>query len=87
MSATKTPAEILSEVQQVLMTTFQLQPKDVTPDKNLYTDLDLDSLDAIDMAAEISNRTQIKFENDDLRQIRTVGDVVAAIVKKQGEAL
>ncbi|MCK9523476.1 MAG: acyl carrier protein [Proteobacteria bacterium] len=74
---------ILAEVQQILIQTFQLSEADVAPEKNLYTDLDLDSLDAIDMAAELSNRTQIKFENDDLRQIRTVNDVVETILRKQ----
>lgn len=75
----------LAEVQKMLCATFDLSPEDVTADKNLFTDLDLDSLDAVDMAAELSTRTGIKFTNDDLRQIRTVADVVEAIIRNSSE--
>ena len=75
--------EILAEVQKILCATFKFEPEDVTEDKNLFTDLDLDSLDAVDMASELSTRTGIKFSNDDLRQIRTVADVADAIIRKK----
>ncbi|MBN2342656.1 MAG: acyl carrier protein [Deltaproteobacteria bacterium] len=76
---------IFSEVQKMLCATFNLAPEEVTLDKNLFTDLDLDSLDAVDMASELSTKSGIKFTNDDLRQIRTVGDVVDAILNKQSD--
>ncbi|MBN2527380.1 MAG: acyl carrier protein [Deltaproteobacteria bacterium] len=74
---------ILAEVQKILCTTFDFDAEDVTEDKNLFTDLDLDSLDAVDMASELSSKTGIKFTNDDLRQIRTVSDVADAILRKK----
>lgn len=77
--------EIVEQVRSILANTFQLDLNEVTLETHLYTDLDLDSLDAIDMAAELSNRTQLQFDNDDLRNIRTVSDIVETIVRKQNE--
>ncbi|MBN2718676.1 MAG: acyl carrier protein [Deltaproteobacteria bacterium] len=73
---------ILAEVQRILCETFNFAIDDVTEDKNLFTDLDLDSLDAVDMASELSAKTGAKFSNEDLRQIRTVADVADAILNK-----
>jgi acyl carrier protein len=83
--STTDPSAILDQVQAILMDMFHLTREDVAPEKNLFTDLDLDSLDAIDLAAELGTRTQIRFSNDDLRQIRTINDVVQAIITKQSE--
>jgi acyl carrier protein len=77
--------KILAEVQRVLISVFDFKKEEVTPDTNLYTDLDLDSLDAIDMAAELSAQTDMLFSNDDLRKIRTVSDIVDLIAAKQSE--
>ena len=74
---------ILDEIRQVLCATFNLSQEDVTEEKDLFNDLDMDSLDAVDMASELSEKTGAKFSNDDLRQIRTVADVADAIIRKQ----
>lgn len=76
---------ILKQLQQLLSETFGIASQDITEDKNLFSDLDLDSLDAVDMASELSSKVQIKFSNDDLRQIRTVSDVVEIIIQKKSE--
>jgi acyl carrier protein len=74
---------ILAEVKKILCETFDLSEADVTEDKNLFTDLDLDSLDAVDMASELSASADIKFTAEDLRQIRTVADVADTIIRKK----
>ncbi len=80
-----TREEIFIQVQDVLVEIFELDKEMVTPEKNLFTDLDLDSLDAIDMAAELGSRTDATFNNDDLRNIRTVNDVIDAILGIKSE--
>jgi acyl carrier protein len=77
--------EILTLVKDILETVFKLDRDTLEPQKDLFKDLDLDSLDAIDMAAELGSRTGTKFSNDDLRNIHTIEDVVNAIVIRQSE--
>ena len=77
--------EILTLVKDILETVFKLDRDILEPQKDLFKDLDLDSLDAIDMAAELGSRTGTKFSNDDLRNIHTIEDVVNAIVIRQSE--
>lgn len=78
----KTKQDIFLEVQKIMMQTFKLSADEVTLEKNIYTDLDLDSLDAIDLAVEMSKRVGQKFDNEQLRSIRTISDIVDAIAVK-----
>ena len=78
---TMTQAEIFNKVSQALQEMFELDPKIVTPEARLVEDLDLDSIDAIDMAARIQELTGRRLDEADLRGIRTVSDVVDVIDK------
>ena len=80
-------AEILTLVQDILENVFKLDRSTLEPQKELFKDLDLDSLDAIDMAAELGGRTGIKFSNDELRKIHTIEDVVNAVISRQSETV
>jgi acyl carrier protein len=58
---------------------FHLDPKNVTLEARLVEDLDLDSIDAIDMAVKIQEFTGKRLEEEELRRIHTVADVVHVI--------
>jgi hypothetical protein len=45
----KSREEILEHLRVVLSDQFELEPGQIVPDANLYTDLDLDSIDAVDL--------------------------------------
>ena len=79
-----TRAEIIEEVSQTLTKLFELDAGSVTLEARLAEDLDLDSIDAIDMAAKMQELTGRRMEEAELRQIRTVGDVVDLIEKIVG---
>ena len=70
-------AEILKEISGALVEMFQLDPKIVTPEARLVEDLDLDSIDAVDMAAKLQELTGKRLSEEDLRGMRTLEDVVA----------
>jgi len=76
-----TEGKTFAEVSRTLVKMFELDPEKVTMEATLFEDLDLDSIDAIDMAAEIQKYTGSRLHEDDLRELRTVGDVVALIDK------
>lgn len=81
-----TQDQTLEKVSQTLVKMFELQPETVTMEATLFEDLDLDSIDAIDMAAEIQKFTGRRLEEEDLRKLRTVGDVVVLIDRMVAEA-
>jgi len=71
--------EIFNGVSRTLVEMFRLDAARVTMDARLVEDLDLDSIDAIDMAAKVQDLTGDRLAESDLRRIRTVGDVVEVI--------
>ncbi|HZF26816.1 MAG TPA: acyl carrier protein [Steroidobacteraceae bacterium] len=71
--------EIYGQVRRVLAELFELPPEKIVPAANLYTDLDIDSLDAIDLILELKQITGRKIQPEQFRHVRTVGDVVTAV--------
>jgi acyl carrier protein len=77
-----TKEEIFKQVQQLLTEAFKLEAGAVTPEAHLYRDLDLDSFDAIDLAVNMESQTGIKLQEEELKSIRTVSDIVEVIYPK-----
>ena len=73
--------EMFSEISATLVDMFQLDPEIVTPTARLVEDLDLDSIDAVDMAAKMQELTGKRLDEDDLRGLTTVQDVVDVVEK------
>lgn len=76
-----TRAEILHEISKTLVEMFQLDPKIVTAEARLVEDLDLDSIDAVDLAAKVQELTGKRLAENDLRGMRTIEDVVGVVEK------
>jgi len=74
-----TEQEIFERVRQVLVELFELSPDSIVLDAHLYTDLDIDSLDAIDLILELKQITGRKVQPEQFRHVRTVRDVVVAV--------
>lgn len=77
--------QIFTVVVGVLVELFEKDASQITEATNLFTDLDLDSLDAIDLAAALSKKAQIKLVTEEMKTIRTVGDIVEIGVQKLSE--
>lgn len=76
MASRMTKDQILARVQEILVESFELDVEAVTPDAHLIDDLDLDSIDAIDLAVELESETGLDVSEEELRQIRVVQDIV-----------
>ena len=74
-----TREEIFQAVSRNLVEMFELDPKIVTMESRLVEELDLDSIDAIDLASKLQEMLGRRLAEDDLRKIRTVGDVVDVV--------
>lgn len=77
----KTRNEILAKLQEIFEEMFEIDPSDVTLKANLYNDLDIDSIDAVDLVVTLKNLTGKKINPDDFKAVRTVEDVVNAVEK------
>lgn len=71
--------EYLAKVREVLATDFEIDPDTITEDARLYDDLDIDSIDAVDLIVRLKEITGKKFPPDKFRSVRTVGDVVEVL--------
>jgi acyl carrier protein len=75
----KTREEILAYLRQILVELFELKPEQIVPEANLYTDLDIDSIDAVDLILKLKELTGRKIQPQTFKNVRTVGDVVDAV--------
>jgi acyl carrier protein len=58
---------------------FDVSQDEITLDSNLQTDLDLDSIDAVDLIVKVQEFIGQKIKPDEFKTVRTVGDVVDRI--------
>jgi len=79
MSSTPTSSETFRLVSEVLQKEFGFAEDEIRPETHLIDDLDLDSIDAIDLAVRIEERTGVCFRDEELKAIRKVRDVVELI--------
>ncbi|MFY3136381.1 acyl carrier protein [Achromobacter xylosoxidans] len=82
----QTRDEIFNTLRDTLNELFEIEPERITPEANLYTDLEIDSIDAIDLIDHVRRQTGHKLDANDFRSVRTVEDVVQAMCQKQQDA-
>ena len=75
----KSRDEILAYLRDTLVELFELEPEQVVPEAKLYEDLDIDSIDAVDLILKLKDLTGRKIQPQAFKHVRTVGDVIDAI--------
>lgn len=83
MSASVPHEKIFDDVRAMMAETFELEPERITRAARLYEDLDLDSIDALDMVVKLQEIIHRRVEEQELRSLRTVGDVVEMVAAAQ----
>lgn len=68
--------EIFARVAAVLEETFEIDPARITPEARLYDDLDIDSIDAVDLIVQLKPLLGGRLQPDAFKSVRTVQDVV-----------
>ena len=76
---------ILEKLREWMDELFEIAPEDVQLESNLATDLDVDSIDAIDLVVKIKELTGKQVNPEDFKNVRTVQDVVAVIQNMSAE--
>ena len=74
-----TDEQILAQLKTLLADAFEVDPQRVTLATHLFEELDLDSIDAVDLAINLQEMTGERIKPEDFKSVRTVGDVVSTV--------
>ena len=81
----KTKEEVQAVVVRTLAETFGLPEEKLQPQADLYKDLEIDSIDAIDLLVKMQKLSGKRMSPEAFKTVRTLDDVVVAIHKLVNE--
>ena len=58
---------------------FELEEEDIKPESKLFEELELDSIDAVDLVVKLQKQIGKKILPEDFKSVRTVQDVVDVV--------
>jgi len=73
--------DIFNLLRSALVELFEVDPASISLESHLYQDLEIDSIDAIDLVDHIKRQTGKKITAEDFKSVRTVNDVVEAVFR------
>ena len=76
-----TKSDIYTRIHTVLVEQSEMDADSISMDAKLRDDLDIDSIDAVDLMVELKSFTEKKLAVDDFREVRTISDIVDAVHK------
>lgn len=68
--------ELFDRISGILQNTFEIDPARITPEAQLNADLDIDSIDAVDLIVQLKPLLGGRLQPDAFKSVRTVQDVV-----------
>lgn len=72
-------------VADLLAQMFELDRASLTLESNLYKDLDIDSIDAVDLAVKLKQLTGKRLAPEVFKEIHTIDDIVNALASLSDE--
>jgi acyl carrier protein len=77
---------LINEINQVMIEGFELEPSQLKPEAKIIEDLELDSLDAIDMLVFLEEKIKVKVDAETFRTVKTLDDVYTVVEKMLQES-
>ncbi|KWR74651.1 acyl carrier protein [Cupriavidus sp. IDO] len=74
-----TQDEIFARVSAVLQDSFEIDAERIRPEARLYEDLDIDSIDAVDLLVKLKPMLDKPLRPEQFKSVRTIQDVVQAL--------
>lgn len=68
--------QLYSKIKNILVNQFEVDESLVTRDANLYEELEIDSIDAVDLMVQLKEITGKKIPPEQFKEVRTIGDVL-----------
>lgn len=75
-----TKEEVFEKIKNVLVEEFEVEEEDVTYEANLFKDLEMDSLDAIDLMVTLDKELEVEIKTEEMKNLITVDDVCNFVV-------
>jgi acyl carrier protein len=82
LSASSSKEAVLDELRSIIKSELGILPEQVEPTSHLIDDLDLDSIDLVDLTVSLEESTGLVLGNEELKSVRTVQDAVDVIHAK-----
>jgi len=76
-----TRAEVSKKISSTLSDLFEVDPEAISESSLLYEDLDIDSIDAVDLIVELKSFTGLVIDPEDFKSVKTIEDVINIICK------
>ena len=83
---TEQEQNILAEIRRILVDLFELDEADIVPEAKLYEDLDIDSIDAVDLLIDLKQTIEVDISSEKFNEVTTIQDVIDAFVELSNNA-
>jgi acyl carrier protein len=74
-----TKEQLFLKIREILVNQFDVEESTVSMEANLYEELKIDSIDAVDLLVQLKELTGEKIAPEKFREVRTIGDVLDAL--------
>jgi acyl carrier protein len=74
--------QLFSKIREILVNQFDIDESRITLDANLYEELNIDSIDAVDLLVQIKEMTGEKIAPETFKEVRSIRDVINALAKQ-----
>ncbi|WP_454831033.1 acyl carrier protein [Pseudoxanthomonas wuyuanensis] len=71
-----TKNELFDRIVTILHDSFEIAPERIVPEARLYDDLDIDSIDAVDLIVQLKPLLGRNLQPDAFKSVRTIQDIV-----------
>lgn len=72
-------SQIYSKIKDVLVNQFEVDESIVSMDADLYEELEIDSIDAVDLMVQLTEFTGKKIPPEQFKEVRTIGNVINSL--------
>ena len=72
-------AQLYNKIKDILVSQFEVDASLISIDANLYEELEIDSIDAVDLMVRLKQLTGKKIPPEQFKGIRTIGDVLTTL--------
>ena len=70
---------VFEKIKELLASQFDVDPNDLSMNTNIAVDLGADSLDVVELLAEIEDEFQLEIPDEEIENIKTIGDLTEYI--------
>ena len=70
---------MFEQVRDIIVDTLSCDRDEVTPETNLFEDLNADSLDAVELNMAREDKLHVSIPDEELANMKTVGDLTAYV--------